>query len=79
MHGNNIGASFRKSLEMLFGLDDHQVHIQGKLGRAPASLYDIGSECDIGHKAAIHHINVNLICAAYFTLMQRLLQVQQIG
>jgi hypothetical protein len=48
---------------MFFGLDDHQVYIQGKLGRAPGSPDDVWPKGDIGHKTAIHHINVNLIRA----------------
>ncbi len=62
MDGNGLGTCINKTLQMLFRLDDHQMHVNRQIGGIPASSDDFRSKGNVWNKTSIHHIDVDLIC-----------------
>ena len=63
LNTDDVRAGFGEVLDVLLGLNNHQVHIQRLAGHRPQGLHDHRSNGDVGHKAAIHHIDVNPVSA----------------
>ena len=61
MHGDDVGAGLGERLNILFGLDDHQVDVDAFLRGGSNRLDDDGANRDVGHEAAIHYVDVNPI------------------
>ena len=56
-----IGADVREVGEIALRLDDHQVHIERLLRRAPHRCDDHRPDRDIRHEAAVHDVDMDPI------------------
>ena len=74
-----IGAGFGKSVDIAFGLDDHQMHIERLRGRSAHRIDDRGAEGDVRHEPAVHDIDVNPIGAGLVDRADFLAEPPQIG
>jgi len=63
MHRNDVRSRSGKVGNVPLGLDNHQVHVDGKLGGLSDSLDNDGTERDVGYEAPIHDVDVNPIGA----------------
>ncbi len=61
LHDDVIGAALGKSLDVMFRLDDHQMHVERLGGGSADRLDDRGAERDIGDEASVHHIDMDPI------------------
>ena len=59
LNADDVSASLGEVFDVLLRLNNHQVHIQRLAGDRPQGLNDHGANGDVGHEAAIHHIDVN--------------------
>ena len=63
LHADDVGTGLGEVGHVALRLDDHQVHVQG-LGRdGPQGLHDQGADGDVGHEAAVHHVDVDPVGA----------------
>ena len=58
-----IGPRFGKRVEVAFGLDHHEMQVDGLFGRPPDRLYHDRTDGDIRHEPAVHHVDMNPIGA----------------
>jgi hypothetical protein len=59
LYRNDIGTGLGKLWNVFFGLDDHQVNIQGFRRHWTQCLNNQGANRDVGDETTVHHINVN--------------------
>jgi hypothetical protein len=59
-----ISARLCERLNMTFRLKDHQMNIDRLSRGAPCRLDDARAKADVGHKTAIHHVDVDPIGSA---------------
>jgi hypothetical protein len=59
MHGDNVGASLRESIDVGVDRCDHQVHIKRLFGVRADGLHDTGPNRDIRHKVTVHNVYVH--------------------
>ncbi len=74
-----IGTGFGEIIEMAFGLDDHQVHIERLGRRAAHRIHDGGAEGDVRHEPAIHHVDMDPIGAGRIDRLDFFAESPQIG
>ena len=58
VHGDPVGAGLAELLHVALGLDDHQVHVDRQPGRRAHGPHDQRADGDVGHEAAVHHVQV---------------------
>ncbi len=58
MHGNILPGPGMKEFQKIFGPLDHEMDVQGNIGRFPESGAEIGPEGQVRHKTAIHNVDV---------------------
>ncbi len=61
MDSNHICACIGERLNVFFGLDDHQVHIDHAFGGSADGFHDERPDRDIGDESAVHDIDVDPI------------------
>ncbi len=66
VHGNHVGACLREQRNVLLGILNHQMHIQGQLGCLAKRRHDGHSDRNVRHKVSVHHIHMEERCAASF-------------
>jgi hypothetical protein len=59
--GHRVGARFAKVIDILLGLHDHQMTIEGQRGEPAQIGDDLGPPGDIGHESAVHRVEVQQI------------------
>ena len=77
MDGQQVGPRLGKVLDVAQGLVDHQVHIQEHVGALADGLDHRDADGDVGHKAAVHHVHVEVIGGGH--LFNVPFQVDKIG
>ena len=76
---DDVGSSLGEVGHVALRLNDHQVHVQG-LGRDRAQgLHDQGTDRDVGHEAAIHHIHMDPVGAGLVDGTHVLAKAGEIG
>jgi hypothetical protein len=63
MYRDDVSTSLGERLDVTLRLDDHQVHIERKLGDATQGFHDQRTDGQVRDKSPIHDINVDPICA----------------
>ena len=58
VHREDVGPQIGKGLDVPVGVDNHQVHVQRLLGMSSNGLHHGHAKTDVGHKHAVHHIEV---------------------
>ena len=71
MHRDDVGAGFGEGLEIGIARCDHEMHVEGLFGEGTKGLHHCWADGNIGHKMAVHHVDVDPIGAgglnrAYF-------------
>ena len=66
MDADDISTCTGKFLDMVFRIGDHQVAIKNQLAMWTHALYDTSSKADIGHKMAIHDIDMGIVSSSCF-------------
>ncbi len=79
MDGQSACTGFGKRLEVALGLFDHQMHIEGQSGDAPAGLHNEGSHGDVGDKVAVHDIDVQPVRTGRFAGSDLFAQTGEVG
>src|ERR1700730_7856811 len=64
MDRHSVRARRREALEVVLGLDDHQMHIDRQLGELAHGFDYLGAEGEIRNEAAVHDIDVNPVGTA---------------
>jgi len=57
--GNQVGTGPSEGIDVPLRLDDHQVHMQRKPRHWAKCLHHERPDGDVGHKASIHHVDVD--------------------
>ncbi len=78
MHGQQIRAGGDKGPHIALRRIHHQMHIQRQAGGLAHSLDDLRAKADVGHKAAIHHIQMDIIGTPGLGLADLLCQIAKI-
>ena len=65
LHRNDVGAGLGEFRHIFFRLHDHQVNVESLLGDRAQGLHNQGADGDIGHKAPIHHIDMDPVGAGF--------------
>ena len=63
MGGQNIGSGAGKRLDIGINRGDHQMHIHHPLDMGPDGGTGCRAKGDVGHKMAVHHIDMHPIRA----------------
>ena len=66
MDADDVSTCTGKFFDMVFRICDHQVAIKNQLAMWTHALYDTSSKADIGHKMAIHDINMGIVSSCCF-------------
>ena len=66
MDGDHRSARHREALDVPFGLDDHEMHVERHCGDSLEGTHHRNPDGQIWDKAAIHHVDVNKICSSTF-------------
>jgi hypothetical protein len=74
-----IGAGLGERREIALRLDDHQMNVERLCRRAADGLQHDGPDGDIGHEAAVHHIDMDPIGAGGVDGADLLAQSREIG
>ena len=61
MHGNNISARFRHIRDKTGGLLHHHMNIQNLIRVIADRPDDRSSDRDVGHKCAVHNVNMDVL------------------
>ena len=77
METDHPGSGLGKALDILFGIHNHQVHVQRLARFASDGFHDGESKGDVGHETAVHDIQVEEVGIAVDNF-HILLQVQEI-
>ena len=64
MHADPVGPGIGKGGDELVGVLDHQVAIEGQVGRLAQALHHRRPEGDVGHKMPVHDVHVDDRAAA---------------
>ncbi len=63
VHADEVGARAREVVDVAIGIFDHEVHVERLLrGLAHRRDHD-GADGQVGHEAAVHHVDVDVIGA----------------
>ena len=65
VNGDAVGTRGGKGVQVPFGLDDHQVELQGQAGLAPQNAHCVDAECEVGDEDPVHDIDVQPLGAAF--------------
>ena len=66
MKREQIGAGIGKRFDVPERTGDHQVCVKQQAGTGTERLYERRTECDVRHKMAVHHIQVNHVASGFF-------------
>ena len=56
---DGVGSGTGERLDVLLGLDDHEVDVEGKLRHLAHRFDHDGPDGDVGHEPAVHHVDVD--------------------
>ena len=59
--GDQVRSRIAEGFHIPQRADDHQMHVQGKLGGGADGLYHGDADGDVGHEQAVHHVHVDII------------------
>src|SRR5437868_6318215 len=79
MDCDQVSSRLGKDRYVPLRLDDHEVRFEQHLGGRANALEDGWTDCDVGHKAAVHHIDVETIGSPLLCLLHCLAQMQEIA
>ena len=79
MHVHHVGAQGFHFGDELLGLDNHQMDIQRLVGQAGNVLQHRESERDIGHKDAVHNVQMDPVGIAAVQHIHLISQVSEVG
>mmetsp|Transcript_67334 Transcript_67334/g.147544 ORF Transcript_67334/g.147544 Transcript_67334/m.147544 type:complete len:243 (-) Transcript_67334:81-809(-) len=79
VHRNNVGTSLGEVGDALLRLHNHQVAIQDLVRHRANGINDQGADGDVGHKAAIHHVDVHPIAASLINSLDLLAQLGKVS
>ena len=74
-----VRAGAREVVEVVLRLDDHQVHVERKLGELAHRLDDLRAEGEVGNEAAVHHVDVNPVGAACLEPRDLVGEMREVG
>ena len=77
--GQQVGPGAGESWDQTLWLHYHQMNVQGQRRPRPRPLYDHGPNGQVGHKATVHHVYVNVVTARPPCLSDLLPQAGHIG
>ena len=63
MYGNDVRACLDEIIQILVRVRDHQMHVKHLIGRLAQRLDHRRADRDIGHKVAVHHVNMDVFRA----------------
>src|SRR5919109_3741864 len=72
-------AGGREIIEVLLGLDDHQMDVQGKRSQLAHSLYYLRTEGKVRHEAPVHDVNVDPVRACFRDHRDLVAQPREVG
>lgn len=67
---NEVGASLCKFTYVVFGIGDHEMAIQRKIGALLDAGRNARAKADIGNEMTVHDVQVNKACAAIFNSLE---------
>ena len=79
MHQNNIRASAGEIGQIALRLDNHQVDIERQASALADGLDNQRADGDVGHKTAIHHIDVDTVRSGLLDLGNLLAETPKVG
>lgn len=79
MHSEDVDASLFEIIHITSGVNNHQMHVERFLGVFLDKLDDRLSEADVGHKHAVHHIDMEPVALAGVEHFNIALQIAEIG
>ena len=65
LHRDDVCPGLGEFRHVFLGLHDHQVNVEGLGGYRAQGLDDQGANRDVGHKAPIHHIDMDPVGASF--------------
>ncbi len=74
-----VGARLDEVVDQPFGLDDHQMHVEGQGGGAPHRLDDQRAHGDVRHEPPVHHIDMNPVGAARLHRLDLIGEIAEVG
>ena len=77
--GEDIGAGIAEVLDIAAGVLDHQVHVEGFLRMLLDVLDDGLAEGDVGHKDAVHHVDMEPVALRGVEHLDVALEVAEVG
>ena len=63
MDRDDVGARLGEGFEIGIARRDHQVDVERLLAVGPQRLHHVGSDRDVGHEMAVHHVDVDPVGA----------------
>src|SRR5581483_2307693 len=79
VNDDDIGSGMGKGFDVVLRVGNHQMGFKRKGGGAAYRFHNYWPHCDIGHKMAVHHVNLDTLSAAYFGLAYLFAQACQVG
>ena len=79
VHIHHHGTEFGGLFNILFGMHNHEMHIQRLFTHLAYSLENRKTERDIGHEHAIHDVHMQPICLAVVNHFDFVFQVKKVG
>ncbi len=76
---DDVGAGLTKIVDVLLGLDDHQVAIERQRGQLAQIGDDLRAPGEVRHETAVHRVQVQRICAGSFDHFDLVRDVGEIG
>jgi len=79
MHQDVVGPGAGELIEIAFGLDDHQMHVEWFFGDTAHRFDDHRADRQVRDEAAIHYIDMDPIAAGRVSRAHLLAEPREIG
>mmetsp|Transcript_156 Transcript_156/g.559 ORF Transcript_156/g.559 Transcript_156/m.559 type:complete len:269 (+) Transcript_156:160-966(+) len=79
VHADDVSAGLCKVSHALLRLDNHQMHVQDLVGHGAEGIHNQGANGDVGHEAAIHHVDVHPVAASIVNGSHLLTKPSEVG
>ena len=78
MESDVVSSGLAELLHKELRVLHHQVDIEDQVGMWPHILHELGAECHIGYKVAVHDIQVHPLCSILLHKIQGLSHLAEI-
>ena len=79
VHGDHVGAGLGERLQIGVARRDHQMDVEDLVGMRPQRLHDVGADGDIGHKVAVHDIDMDPVGPGHIDRADLFTQFGEVG